>query len=365
MPAIKNDKGELSMSFLRILDRIDNSNIEESGLLGGHVGLSIFYYHVFRYNKKSKYKKKALFHLDEAINTFDKGRAPISYAEGISGIIWGIKYLNKLGLNIDVSETLDEETREFLINHSIYLFEADQFDFLYGGIGIALALFELDDIKVDYREKVIFESIRIAEKFTKEESEELTDLGLSHGFSSLLAFISSQIEISDSKSITKLNSLSDWLVHKADLSGKVCFPNFASEQSPYKSRLAWCYGDLGIAFTLLQVGKKINNESLINRSLEVLKKSCERISQDETNISDPFFCHGSVGAYHLYNKIFLDTNDTIFSKSSNYWLDETLKLVNCNDYQNMGLLDGLSGVGLMFLEILSEEKMNWDSSLLL
>jgi hypothetical protein len=67
----------------------------------------------------------------------------------------------------------------------------------------------------------------------------------------------------------------------------------------------------------------------------------------------------------LYNKIFLDTNDTIFSKSSNYWLDETLKLVNCNDYQNMGLLDGLSGVGLMFLEILSEEKMNWDSSLLL
>ena len=160
------------------------------------------------------------------------------------------------------------------------------------------------------------------------------------------------------------------------------FPNWVSDELLSKSsRLAWCYGDLGIGIALYQTAMIIKDKNLEMESLEILKHTTKRRDLQENRVIDAGLCHGTAGIAHIYNRMFNYTGDEIFKESALYWIDQTLKFGKFPDgfagyktwktekyggwVNDTGLLEGIAGVGLMFISALSDIEPRWDHCLLL
>jgi hypothetical protein len=141
------------------------------------------------------------------------------------------------------------------------------------------------------------------------------------------------------------------------------FPNFVEAGGVASdSRLAWCYGDLGIGFTLFEAGRLFNNKEATQLGYKVLRQCTYRKTLAQTRVEEPGFCHGSAGVAHLFHKAWLVTQADIFLEARNYWVDSTLKMAPFA--HNPSLLEGRSGIGLVLTSMLSGDT-NWDGCFML
>lgn len=87
---------------------LNASFIESPGLLNGKLGITIFFYHYYRYTGNEIYNEFAGELIDqiyEEINT----SIPVNFEDGLTGIGWGIEYLVKNRLvDADTDEALAE-----------------------------------------------------------------------------------------------------------------------------------------------------------------------------------------------------------------------------------------------------------------
>ena len=159
------------------------------------------------------------------------------------------------------------------------------------------------------------------------------------------------------------------------------FPNYIptnSQKSISKSRLAWCYGDLGIGMALWKAGKATDNTVWKDRGLEVLLKSTQRQKYEESMIRDTGICHGSAGLAMIFSRMYLETGRDDFKDATNFWISQTLKLSYFQDglagYKTFfkdewicdySLLTGIFGIGLVLLTCLENDKQTWDEMFLL
>ena len=145
-----------------------------------------------------------------------------------------------------------------------------------------------------------------------------------------------------------------------------------------KSRLAWCYGDLGIGLALWQAGKAVKNHVWKEKGLDILLQSTKRRALHETSVIDAGICHGSAGLVMIFRRLFFETQRDEFKDVILYWIDQTLNLSRFNDglagYKSFvknewicdySLLTGISGIGLTLLSYLFEDKQEWDELFLL
>jgi hypothetical protein len=147
-----------------------------------------------------------------------------------------------------------------------------------------------------------------------------------------------------------------------------------------KSRLAWCYGDLGIANALYYYGNSINEKTITDFSFEVILNTTKRRTLEDSYVIDTCFCHGSSGVSHIYNSIFSKSNMAEFKDASNFWMNETLKNAKYEDglagyktfsppqhggWKNkIAVLEGIAGNGLAMIAYLSNQY-DWDECFLL
>ena len=93
-------------------------------------------------------------------------------------------------------------------------------------------------------------------------------------------------------------------------------------------------------------------------------------------IKDEIFCHGSAGISFMYNQFYNRTKNMDFRNASLYWLNYTMERSgksNCNagfpleekDYNAASVLDGLAGIGLSLLSVISNTIDNWSKILIL
>jgi len=163
------------------------------------------------------------------------------------------------------------------------------------------------------------------------------------------------------------------------------FSNFALESAPVipKSRMGWCYGDLGIATVLYQAGKALKEESWINKALEILLfAATQRRNLEDNAVKDAGLCHGAAGIGHLFYRMWWDTKLPEFKAAADYWFDQTLKMATFEDglagfkayevYEEKprwtnqyDLIIGVSGIGLAMLSYYHETEPTWDECLLL
>ena len=322
-----------------------------------------------------------------------------SFGDGLMGYGWLLTLLMKtIDMDIEAGlflKKLDRCARDY----SIGCLKKNNYDFLHGAIGAGVYMIE----RIDKNDTL--SSLEIIVRLLKESSVPTNtgiswsspalsgkcnsfDLGLAHGIPGIIAFLSMLMRLE----LKRFNNAQDLIRGSVDfiLSNENpnpqlfgFFPHQVSPGNgkPSKSRLAWCYGDLGIAVALWLAGETLFDSSLKEKAIDICLKTTERKCYKETRIIDAGICHGSSGVAHIYNRMYYYTDLKEFKDAANFWIEKTIeigcfddgiagfKTWNSPDYggwqAEYGLLDGVAGIGLALSSHLSEKEPTWDRFLLL
>jgi lantibiotic modifying enzyme len=393
---IKVTKLNIENKLHEIYQSINSLNFEKEsrGLITGKLGRIIFIYNYTKYFKS----QKSQLDLENILNLVfgdEIDFQDITFAEGLSGIGFHICYLIKEGvLEPDDFNDLLKEIDDVLIGHIDDFDVSKDFDFLYGLIGLGNYFLERTNNEII---TVIIKKLNnwgiteldhikwVSENYINEEKTKVYDIGLAHGLSSIIIFLSKCLSIkNDINTEILLRKSLNFLEYVATLNKKKEYPAYIiieTKEQNLNNRLAWCYGYLGISIALLHAANALNDDSLKEKSIEICLQTTAIDKLKSSQIMDAGICHGSSGVAHIYNKMFFYTGRSEFKVASDYWKNETLAYSTHIDglagykawnhdtgyYNEYGLLEGVSGIGLVLLGFLTDdiEDLSWDRSLLL
>ncbi len=388
------DIKQIEKKILEIVDSlIDSSKIETIGILTGEIGVSIFFIECYKYFKNESYLDRAFRIIKNVLNSLNLKKELYSFCNGISGFCWGLDYLRKqdfLTFDNGFTKSIDEQLFLIMINDM----KAGKFDFLHNALGIGLYFLGKEEkFYFHYVEKLIdcisekaeFEQNHCCRWASiKNTGEKAYNLSMSHGITSFVMFLEKCYKYGIRKEKTKyLRDCSiKFLLNNILVNSHYCFPDWVDGFNyKSKSRLAWCYGDLSIGYSLLHVSKYNKWKRLEGISSEVLYKTMKRKDLKLESVNDACFCHGTSGIAHIYNRAFNLTNDKKFEESSHFWLNKTLEIMINKDgiagyklfvhkqyggsRNSLGILEGVAGVGLVLLAAISKIEPEWDECLLL
>ncbi len=373
-------------------------NLRNPGLMGGKFGIALYFLYYAKLVDKQEPYDHGLELLSSVFEDVNNGFNYHTHAGGLAGIGVVMEILNNADL-------VDSDTNELLCGLDEYLYKRmihdikeGDYDFLHGAVGLAFYflkrlsgensgkyleefLEELDKIAIKDEQ-----GIRWISELDKEKRAKGFNLSLSHGLASIIAFLSKlySINIAKEKVFELLKGAVKYLLNQQQDVSKYDsnFPSWICETEPSKySRMAWCYGDLGIGIALWLAGNNTNNEAWKAKAVEVLLQTTKRRSVEETGVVDAGLCHGAAGIAHIYNRMYNYTNIKDFKESAIYWFNKTIEMAFHKDtlsgykvhrvekhggpYENFAFLEGIAGIGLAFISAISDTEPAWDEVLLL
>ncbi|MFP3591347.1 lanthionine synthetase LanC family protein [Chryseobacterium sp. SIMBA_038] len=403
---ISNKINEIEIFLDEILENpLYNKNLS---LFSGIGGVPIFYGLLHKYKSDQKYIDKIDKFIEFCFTYLDDNSNIIglTYCDGLCGLGQMLNFVTEKNLtSIDLSEALDsideilyENIRHFLkrVDQLSHDDRVEQIDFLHGIFGLAHYLISRpknlhQKVLVDFFDKLA-EIVDIECEFTFFAKSECnvsdtsyqTNLGLAHGHISYILIFSKFYELypekENIKSIIKKSAYSVKSFENKDLESNIIFPGIAvnKETANYDVHLGWCYGDQSVAFGLYKAGIILEDSVLIDISKKTAFSTLKRLYSDQ--IFDAGFCHGSSSVGYLHLKLYLLTKDKNHKDAYHHFVNQTLKFCDFNDgiagfkkyngpddyRNNIGMLDGLIGVGIFLLDAqLQNTYSSWDSFFLL
>ena len=381
-----------------IFQKIENTEeeIESFGLYSGKFGILLFLFYYSKFTKNEKHRLLTENYAERLFNQFLSETKIHTFCDGLSGILYLFEILRDnyfIDLDISNSQLLLDN---YLIARMRFDIQQQSYDFMHGALGVGL-YFLKKETNPQCIEELLYFLYQTAEKETDNQifkwkstldfEKNLIgyNLSLSHGISSIIIFLSRVINSGKKDEIIMemlIGSVNYVLSLQKDFSENgSCFPHYIvsnSSEPVSKSRLAWCYGDLGISMALWQAGNAINNKEWKEKGIETLQHSTKRRTFDESLIRDAGICHGSVGLAMIYRRMYLNTNGNEFQETTNYWINQTLHFSYFEDglvgfkslekdrwKSDYSLLTGISGIGLVLMSCITEDVYNWDEIFLL
>lgn len=361
-------------------------NLETGDFLDGYAGVLLFK-NIFE-NKFNK--KKTDFNLDILIQNND------NFGLGFSGQIWVNIFCNKENIYIY------EEYLEYIKTSALTDFSNNHYNLIYGGIGKLICLIE-SGVSKNYLNLIATQILKNSSIYDekkvwlnkyypyRESNEDEINISMIQGLASILMsltiiypLVSKNLKKEISKNIilcvewiksSQLNTINDCKMFPTHYFSK-------NDNHIYYNRIGWCYGDIGVAYSIYKAGLTINSLNIKNYGLQL----CEQITElKNTNLkyaTDASFSQGTSGVAHIFNRLYKETGSKKFNQARYYWLDETLKMSKYKDglvgykswvdeksgfESNYGLFDGISGIGLVLLGFLTDDvdDLSWDRCLLL
>ena len=369
-----------------LLSKIDNNKL--LSISSGEIGKLMYTYNYsqkFKNDEFNEFSTNTLSFIFDNINEIADIRT--SFIDGISGFYWFMSFYNKKYFDLDASFFNDIDSIQILVNSFNNNLSQNNYDYLHGAFGQFLALEELNVFSKNGLDAVI-KNYFLEEKipYFIQDNEQVHNLGLAHGIPSLISILSISKLNNSQELITPLINYLDVYYKKyirEKTKGLSIFPHFISKNTTRvnDSRLAWCYGDIGIAISFWNAGKIFSNIIWKQTAIDILLHSTKRRDLAENAVVDAGICHGTAGLAHIYNRFYKETSIKEFDEARWYWLNETLKMANFEDglagykawqgqqgWQNeYGLLEGIAGIGLVLLGFLTDdiEDLSWDRCLLL
>lgn len=367
-----------------IFQAMKNGRLETTGLglLSGKMGI-IYFSSLYQILFPNLQQRKILNrYTNSFLDQLTNGVDSFTFCNGLSGILEGLKNMNEIAaLNLDYSD-LERNYTPFLKNYAKYSILNYNYDFLHGALGI-IKYFNKDP-------KFINEVLALFEKTAKKRDNTYKwnswvgverkigcNISLSHGISSIVAVLSRlncasiNFEVRDRIIERACNYI---CTQEIDFHKYGCyFPSISCEgQSEItRSRMAWCYGDLGIAVALWEAGKVVNNKAWKSKAIEIFTFSSQRRSQKDTMVQDAELCHGSASLVMMFDYMFRETGEELFRETRNFWVKKTIELSCFEDglagykilrgsdlkwRKEYDILNGISGIGLIFLSVLHNEN---------
>lgn len=219
------------------------------------------------------------------------------------------------------------------------------------------------------------------------------NLGLSHGISGPLAFLSvSYLHGIQAESVASdLHTLAEfvckWSIRKEKgtfFAGRISFEEWEQERllpsAELEYRDSWCYGVPGIARSLWLAGKALQNEKWLEISLRAYMEISNRAHM-KGGLTSGTLCHGVGGLLHLIQRMYSDTgHETLRSMRDRFakdvldlyepgslfgYYDESYQMGDYTKVDEAGFLTGASGVALVLASLLSDQSPDWDLVLMI
>lgn len=393
MNKLENKIHELANIIFEDINRglLEHENI---GLFSGRMGIVIFCKHYLRTYSDDVKEKILERYIDSYFELLTSGINMFTYCSGMAGALEGIRYLNdeKL-LDVDYSD-VENKYKEYLCEFSLQNIQHGYYDYLHGGLGIVK--YFLDDADFVNRALDALERTAVKDgvgyKWISRlgiDKKQGFNIALSHGMASIVSVLcllkSPGVDI-DKRDRLIIDTCNYILSQKIDPKRYgSCFPTHSLDNDPdvpiSRSRMAWCYGDLGVATALWQAGKLMHRRDWIDTALDVFNFSARRRNLDECAIRDAGLCHGAASICMMFHYMFLETGCKLFAETRDYWLDCTLKMgdrnIGLGGYRawhggkpewtsEYGMLEGIAGIGLLFLTLLVNPRdVKWMSFFML
>ena len=212
------------------------------------------------------------------------------------------------------------------------------------------------------------------------------NLGVAHGVPGVIPLLADacRLGIREERARPLLDGAVRWLVpqHLGEQRG-ARYPSWLGPGlEPRPSRLAWCYGDPGIAATLLYAARAVGVEEWESSALEIAAHAA-RSAPEDAGVRDAGLCHGAFGLAHVYNRIHQAAGGDLFADAARLWyrlgLDMRRPEGGIAGFETWspgredrtpgwepdpGFLTGVAGIGLALLAAVTSVEPEWDRLLL-
>lgn len=401
---LTNEVSEISDFFIKRTDYF-----KHIGILGGESGSSLLLAQLFLKTRKPIYITKLNENLNFIIDVINKAsdKEPITpyFSNGIAGFGWLLCYIKEHNI-IEIPNYLFEQM-DNILSDSINQNPDMPWDILHGKLGIVRYFLKRCNRELVANTLYYLQKTAIIDnneyRWLSQDHFHLTvaghnfDCGLAHGMAGILYFLSKAYELGIERELClKLGNgiIMFYFNNEQDIRmvGSY-FPNRVMMQKtsttpPQFSRLAWCYGDLGILYSIYLYYHKIGNSEGMNDIVKKLQQTTLRKNCDFNGVHDAMICHGSAGIAHIYNRLYFMTDLIEFKEAAFYWLRVSLKISRDESVsppfkfvvsafsskeksnkpkwdESLGLLEGVIGLELVLLSFYNYRHMDWDEVIML
>ena len=385
---------------------------ERGELARGALGadLAVFFFYLCAATGDERYRELGGAAIDGAAESLAEGALRPALFDGFVRIAWAVEHLRRRGW-IDAPDDTCEAIDDALLG-ALERGEPQHFDLMSGLCGQAVYAFERAPLGGALRmlERIAAQLIatatlqpaghawRTQPQFLSPAQraihpDGLFDLGLSHGTPCAVRVLS-EIAARGLAAPDVAASAAAWLLTcEGSDPAPSGFPYFVGGARPSQpARLAWCYGDPGIAIALLETARALDRpewaaparrlaERAAGVALDRSDVALDRtgVALDRTGVRDAGLCHGAAGLAHTFRRIGHATGEAVHDDAARRWWSEALAMrrpdaagagILAYDAQQQrhvrdhALLTGSAGVGLALLAAVSAIEPAWDRLLL-
>lgn len=392
-------------------DPADRRQDQGFSLAGGAAGLALFYGYLAKAAEAAgeRHTARSDQFLEQAIEALATTPMRPALYSGFTGVAWAAEHLNRL-VNEEEwqaggadDEDMSEEIDASLLTALAAPWTGD-YDLINGLVGFGVYALErvprpsavrcLEAIvdRLAETAKSIGDGVtwftppELLPSFNRQQTPNgYYNLGVAHGVPGVIALLADACRRSIRPERTRplLEGAVRWVVsqHLTERRG-ACFPSWVEpgiETQP--SRLAWCYGDPGIAATLLYAARSIGMEEWERTALDIASHAA-RAAPEDSRVLDVGLCHGALGLAHLYNRIHQAGGGELFADAARLWYRLGLEMrrpvggiagfeawlpgpgMQLGWRTDPGFMTGAAGVGLALLAGLTFIEPEWDRLLL-
>jgi lantibiotic modifying enzyme len=379
-----------------------------ASLAAGQAGQALFYTYLALHTAETAAADRAADLLDRAAETLASTPMAPTFYGGFPGVAWTMEHLRgRLFENDDDGDEADDPLQEIdqallgPLSRSPWPGEYD----LIGGLA-GLGVYALERLPHPTAkallEQVVDRLAELAETlddgtawFTPPErlpewqreihTRGIYNLGLAHGLPGVVAVLAGAVGagVAAGRARPLLDSSVRWLLARRYEPGLAsCFGStYTPWDGPAPSRLAWCYGDPGIAAALLAAARAAGEPEWERQALDVALLAAAR-DESTALIRDAGLCHGAAGLGHLFNRMFQTTGEERLAEAARFWFGRALAMRTAGEgvagfqawqvhpdrespwRSDPGFLEGAAGIGLALLGALSDVEPAWDRVLL-
>lgn len=389
--------------FLSELHREDQIWLRRGpSLAGGDAGLASFFTYLDPSRPGQGYDDTAMELLEQAIDATGTMQAPPGLYSGFSGVAWTLEHLRGRLFEEDPGEDPGEEVASALVEHVGLSPWRGHYDLITGLVGFGV--YALERLPHpggrEALERVVARLAEISERqpgglvtwrtgpdlLIDRELESFPEgnfnLGVAHGVPGVIGLLGQACAAGvDAREL--LDGAVAWLLAQKlpEGAGAAFSYNVAPGTELKPARLAWCYGDLGIATSLLVAARAVGEEGWEREAVEIARAAAAR-PEEASGIVDAGICHGSAGAAHLFNRLYQATGEPVFRGAARTWIERTLAFRKPGQglggfemwvvgegeelawRSDPGFLTGSAGVGLALLAAATPVEPEWDRVLI-
>jgi len=397
---------DLRLSLTSATDRPEPLPLNRTrfALAGGLAGQALFFAYLDRARPGQGYDETAVELIELAFDDLSDADATPGLYTGFAGAAWVVEHLRG-----DLIDTEGEDTGAEIAAHLSRLVGVSPsplgYDLVSGLAGIGTYAVERlpRPLGRECLESTVARLAECAERspqgiawWTPPEkmsvlAREATpsgryDLGVAHGIPGVIALLGQACArgVAAEEARPLLRGAVSWLLAHQNPSGSLSrFPaQIVPDGEGRPSRVAWCYGDLGIAAALLVAARGAGELDWERAAIDLARRTAAWPTEN-SGVVDAGLCHGATGNGHLFNRLFQQTGDPLLGQAAREWFERALAMKRSGEgiggfqtlvpnaqlervwHADPSFLTGAAGVGLALLAAATDIEPTWDRVLLI